>query len=347
MKKIYLLLCLFIASVSASFAQPIANAGMESWHSISVIPVIPLPPFPTVHAPTSWYGDDSIIRALGPALKPSGIFSSNLFQDTFRHSGSFSAKVMSLNQDTLGIVPGMVANTKPEFSLSGLGGGGSLTDFLTFTGGTPTTLRTRTVSAWVAYKGGLDTITSTMGGPDTGMMIVQAIAVVGGADSVIGMGFMPIFPSDTFVEVTATVMYFGDTTFTTDFARIIFASSGGASSILDSSTLWVDDVSMTGTHQEPPPPPPVDHTGVRNTKKANNVVAVYPNPANNTLFFEAKNNDMLRCRIMSADGRIVAIKSFSGSTSVDVSSIAAGSYFYFLTDDKNAVVQHGKVNVTH
>lgn len=345
MKKLYLSICLLFCAVSASFGQTIANAGMESWRNITIIS---LPPA-FAHAPNAWFGDDSLLLALGPIVAAGDTFHANLSKSTtFKHSGTASARVITLKQgNTLGMIPGMLANAKPDFNASGAGSGGSLTSLLSFTGGTATTLRTQTVSAWVAYFPGIDTITHTMGGHDSALMMVQAIAVVGGIDSVIGLGIMPIVPSDTFVQVTAAINYnVADTAyFTTDIVRIIFLSSGGATQMLDSSTLYVDDVSATGNPQSPPPPP-VDHTGVGSVAKSNSV-AVYPNPANNTLFFDTKVTGTLRCYMMSADGRVVANKVISGKTSMDVSHMAAGTYTYYLADEKNTVVQHGKVTVTH
>jgi hypothetical protein len=343
MKKIYLSLCLLISAVSASFGQTIANAGMETWRTIFIF-TSPLTP---AHAPNQWFGDDSLILGMGPIIASGDTFYANLFKSTsFKHSGTASAKLLTLRQgSTFGNVPAMLTNAEPTVDVSGGGGGGgSITDLLTFTGGTPTTLRTQTVSAYVAYFPGIDTTTHMMGGADSGMLMVQAVAVVGGIDSVIGIGFAPIPASDTFVEITATVNYI-DTYYTTDIVRIIFASSGGAMEILDSSTLYVDDVSMYGTPQTPPPPP-VDHTGVGSVAKGN-AVTVYPNPANNMLYFGTKLSGTLRCHIMSADGRAVATKIVTGNTSMDISQMAAGTYFYFLTDEKNTVIQNGKVNVRH
>jgi hypothetical protein len=338
MKKLYF----FAASILAAFtvsAQTVPNGGMESWRTgtSGTGPVIP------IQAPTTWYGFDSTIIALGESFGPLAGFTSywhaQLWQETtLKNSGTSSAKMMTLMQDSLGFVPGMLSSAKVNVDVPTLmavvSAGGDPMSAITFSGGVPVTTRTRTVSAYVAYFPGKDTGTGIMGGPDTATLTVQAVSSQLGTDSVIGLGYVAIPPHSTFTQVTANVTY-ADTTLQVDKVRIIFASSGAGANNLDSSTLYVDDVTMTGTHQST--------AGVTAVNAGSNI-QVYPNPASGKLFINAPLNQQLSYTLMSATGQLVANGTVNGSTSVDLVGIASGIYYYAIRN-ANGVVKSGKVTV--
>src|ERR1700733_553129 len=98
MKKIYLIVCLLIAC-NGAFAQTFANAGMETWRNSTS----GTSPSFAVHAPTQWYGFDSLIIAdgesFGSFIGAGSNWHAQLFQEaTIVHSGSNSAKLMTLKQ---------------------------------------------------------------------------------------------------------------------------------------------------------------------------------------------------------------------------------------------------------
>ena len=336
MKKILLLLLAVIPAIN-SFAQTVPNAGMETWRSGSsgTGPVI------SIHAPTEWYGFDSLIIADGEAfasLIGAGTdWHAQLFQEnTIKNSGSSSAKLITLKQDTLGMFAGMLSSSAVSVDVAAVIAGADPMSALTFSGGIPVTLRIETVSAYVEYFPGKDSITHLFGGPDTATLSVQAISNVGGYDSVIGAGFIKIPPHSTFTQVTATLSYV-DTFNTTDKMRIIFASSGGAAQSLDSSILYVDDISMTGI-------PQVSHVSVGNVAN-NNDVKVYPNPASDKLYINSRQNEMLSYTLVSVRGQVVANGTINGKTTIDISSLPNGLYFYTLSGSGGNTVQHGKISV--
>ncbi len=334
MKKIYLLFCI-LATGYAATAQTFANAGMETWRSgISGLDT----PF-IVTAPVSWFGFDSLIIAdgetFGGAIGAGNNWSAQLFQDTsIKHGGASSAKLMTLQQDVLGLFPGILSNAQPAINVIAVIGGASPMSALSYSGGTAVTQHITSVSAWVQYKPGVDSL--GMPAQDTGIMIVQALAQIGGIDSVVGTGTLIIPPTGpAFMQVTDTIVY---TTpgYYVDTIRVNFASSGGATTNMDSSTLWVDDVTMVGVYQTP--------ASVKQVVN-NDAVKVYPNPANTTLTLEGPQNAGLSCQVYAVSGQVVITKTLTGNDVLDVTNLPAGMYFYAISDKSGNTIQHGKVTV--
>ena len=332
MKKIYFLLAA-LAAGNCVTAQTVANAGMETWRSgtTGTSPAI------TIHAPTSWYGLDSLViadgEAFGSFIGAGSNWHAQLFQEgTIVHGGSSSAKMMTLKQDTLGYFAGMLSNSAIAVNVTALIAGGSFASAVSYSGGTPITSRVKTVSAWVRYTAGLDSITHLPGGIDSGSLNVNIYSHITstGIDSLVGTGSVKIAPSATWTQVTATVVY-TDTVDGADTARILFASSGQTGA-LDSSTLYVDDITMVYV-------PP---SGVQNVI-AGSDVNVYPNPVSGMLNIEGDNAGST-FHLFSVNGQLVATKALSGKDNVDVSALAEGLYFYTITDGGNTV-KRGKVSV--
>ena len=147
----------------------------------------------------------------------------------------------------------------------------------------------------------------------------------------VGTGIVNIGPSTSFHQVTATVAY-TDLEDGADTVRILFASSG-QTDVSDSSTLYVDDVTMTYA----------SNLGVKNVA-ANKVVKVYPNPASETLYIDANGNEGADFTLFSVNGQVVGTKVLSGNEAVDVSFLPDGLYFYTVTGKDNTV-QRGKISV--
>ncbi len=328
-----------VAFTSFGQAVPVPNSGMETWRSNSAGGVgFPPGPVVPIEAPTEWFGFDSIVVAYGEMFGGIAGFGSDWHQqvfeeNTFKNGGSASAKVMTRVQDSLGAFAGILSSSKMDLDITALSSGtGDPMDAVIFEGGTPTTLRITTVSAWVAYFPGNDTSTG-MPGADEGVMNVQAVATYGGADTVIGTGMVIITPSTSFTQVTCSLTY---TTHAFDInkVRIIFMSSGGSGAPLDSSTLFVDDVTMMGEPQW------ASHLTAKS-----DVVRVYPNPANGTLYLDGPTNVGLSCAVSSVSGQLVTSKALNGADKLDISGLPAGLYLYSITDASGNAVQTGKVTV--
>ena len=335
MKKLYTSLTALLLS-GAAFGQTFDNSGMETWRSGSsgTSPVV------SIQAPTQWYGFDSMVVALGQSfgalLGAGSDWHPQLFQEnTLKKSGSSSAKIMTVKQDTLGYFSGLLSNAAVNVDVAALTLGGDPMSAISFEGGTPVTQRITSVSAWVAYFAGKDEVTGMMGGADEGLLTVQAIALIAGVDSVIGTGSANISPSATFTQITANVTY-TTTGYDINKVRVLFASSGGSGSQLDSSTLYIDDVTMIGVPQS-----------VAHTNENNNIVKVSPIPASNNVYFNGPASQSLHCVISSVSGQSVASLPITGNTTLDVANLPVGLYLYTITHTDGTIAQRGKISIAH
>lgn len=319
MKK--LLLFITALTVGNIANAQIANAGLESWRTSSAGSLLPK----IVRAPISWYGSDSLIIATGQSIgtllsiDPS-VWQTQLFKDsTTVHGGTYSAKLVTKDQDTLGIFPGTLSNCENHVIIDMLSG---TVDFYQ-TGGTPVTERVVSVSAWVNYQ--------PASGSDTASLTIQALGKYDGADTTFGFGGIPITATTGWVQVTANMTY-TTTSINVDTLRITFASSGGAS-MAEGSTLFVDDVTMVTE--------PQSVQTLANSK----VVKVYPNPANDMLYVEANNYSSYICKLIANDGRVVATATIDGKTGIDISALPSGNYSYIISNMSGVAVQNGKVAI--
>ncbi len=319
MKKIYLVLCAVIMALGSQ-AQVLPNAGFESWHINTAGGSTPK----AIYVANSWYGADSLIISLGEAfgsilMIDDSVWKPQLFKDSLNvHSGTYSAKIVTKDQDTLGIFPGVVSNAAAHVNL---------TDFsLYYTGGTHITYRANTVSAWVKYIAGA--------AADSGVLTVQVLGAAGGKpDSVLGAGLVKIGASTAFGQVTANIVY-TNVDAVPDTIRVTFASSKGGTASTINSTLYIDDVTMTGS--------PLSAAELAANGSA---VSVYPNPATNTLHLGTRGNEAITCKLVSVTGQVVATKTFTGNTTMDVAQVAAGLYFYSIIDANGNTTQTGNVSI--
>ncbi len=321
MKKIYLALSLLVFAFAAN-AQTIPNGGMETWRVNSAGSTNPK----IVRCPINWYGADSLIIGIGQSFGTllgisDTVWQQQIYKDSGinAHGGTYSAKLVTKNQDTLGIFPGILSNaeTHVAISLTGIGG-------FSQTGGLGTTLRTKTVSAWVKY--------SPASPVDSAAINIEAHGNVNGvADSLIGFGFLKVGASSSFVQVTVNMTY-PDTTLIMDTLRISFASSADTAAV--GSTLWVDDVTAVGVAQ------PISVNNVY----ANANISVYPNPASDVLYIDNKATAALTANLYAVNGAVVATKAISGNGKMDISTLPAGLYFYSLTDS-GTILKRGKITV--
>jgi len=327
MKKLLLLLAASVCGY-ASFGQTIVGADMETWRTGTAGSGHPL----TVTAPTGWYGDDSLIIGLGQTIghtilmAPDSVWVRNLFrEDVITHGGSHSAKVMTMLQDTI-LIPGVLTTATTHVGITFTP---PYISGITFTGGNAVSIKPTSVSAWVQYFAGKDSTGAT--GIDSGILNVQALAHIGGRDSVIGAGSVTIGPSSSWVQVTANVTY-SDTVDAIDTMRISFGSSR-PSTALDSSTLYVDDVTMTSV-------PNPDHTGFGALPAG--AICVTVTPARQSIFISDPISVSLRVAIYTTDGKLAMTRQINGSETIDLSSLAPAVYIYAITDEQGRLLQRGR-----
>jgi len=336
MKNAVFFICAFMAGAS-SFAQTIPNGNMESWRGFTTGTIAPR----FLLAPSSWFGlDSTLIFAAETYIGDTNMTEQLFKENTHIHSGGLSSKLMTKHQDTLGNFPGYLTNANPTVNASLFSGGGP--GAVTFTGGTPVTMKITSVSAYVEYFPGIDTTTHHMGGADVATIGASVFAYRSGVDTFyqIGQGGAVISPTDSFIQVTANITY-TDSLDSVALVQIFFGSSGGVITHtynLDSSTLYVDDVSMTGV------PEPHASTQVPFITQ-NNIVNVYPNPTDGILYFKCPRNVNLSCKLFSVSGQNVMSRTLTGNDRVDISALPAGLYTYSISDGSGNTVQRGTVGL--
>lgn len=331
MRKLYLLVFVLFAAFRGN-TQTIPNAGMETWRTGSAGGAAPV----TIEAPTQWYGADSTVIAMGQffgsliSIPPSAWKRQTFKESTIVHGGSYSAKLMTRDQDTLGIFPGILSNANATVLITVTGGSPSFGG-ITYHGGTAVTQRPTSVKAWVRYDPGKDSTGAT--GIDSGRLTVQALSTIGGQDSIIGIGIVTIPPTGgSWMEVTAPVTYSLPDNIV-DTVRITFTSSRGINN-LDSSTLYIDDLSMTSVPQSV------------SELSAQKIASVYPNPAKGSLYIDGSYNGNATLTLMSIAGQTVAVKTLTGKDVIDLTALAPGIYCYTISDGSNSILQKGQVTVT-
>lgn len=314
MKKIYILLSVLALAFSVN-AQTIPTGDMEMWRTNSAGSTNPK----IVRAPHNWYGADSLIIGIGQVFGtilsiPDTVWRQQLFKDSAAnaHGGTYSAKLVTRDQDTLGIFPGVMSNAQANVDLS--------TFAVTFSGGLSTTLRTTSVSAWVKYE--------PASAVDSANIMVQAYGTVDGIDSLLGYGYLKIGATPTFTQVTANVIY-PNPSLIVETLRITFASSSDTAA--EYSTLWVDDVSAVGVAQ------PISVNDVNKTS-----ISVFPNPATDVLYISGAKH--VTCNIVAIDGTVVATQNIDQKGSIDLTTLASGMYLYTLTEN-GKLIQKGQVSI--
>jgi hypothetical protein len=313
MKKLYLLFTILIAGLAAS-AQNL-QGDMENWQTYNVgFPI----PNKQLEKPAGWRGADSLICTLGPFVQPGGNFGKQVFKSSDAHGGSFAARLLNRDQDTLGIFPGLLTNAKILVDLQ-------TADF-SFTGGTPVTGRIDTVKAWVKYF---------PKGADEGALTALAVitgAGAGGADSVVGMGSAIITGDTSYYQVEAVLTY--PDNLTPNALQVTFSGSSNFGSAEDSTELFVDDVTAVGS------------VGINMQLFEEAVLGVYPNPAANTVYLNSTVKQPLTWELYTQTGaKVIEPVMINSKATADISTVASGVYIYQVKDKNGVTVQTGKLNV--
>lgn len=309
MKKTITLLAAGLILAGSAQAQ-LMNTDMELWHTYTSGP-----PNVTLESPNGWYGLDSTLATFGIIL---GAGKKQVYKSTDKHGGTYAAALVSRSYTGFGVVPGILSNAHIAVDLA--------TQDYVLSGGTPVTQRIGTVSAWVKY---------VPKGNDSG--VVGAFAVIqgigaGGADSVIGEGFTTFGAINNYTQMTVPITYINNTQIPThiQFGFI----SGNLDNGVDSSVLYVDDVSMTVA------------SGISQQLVKNKIVSCYPNPASNTLYLSTNEAEKLIWEAVSANGQLVASKEFTKTATVSLNDLPSGTYFFRVLNMNKEMIQTGKFVVT-
>lgn len=93
--------------------------------------------------------------------------------------------------------------------------------------------------------------------------------------------------------------------------------------------IYIDDVSLT-------------HSGTGIEEMQNDAVSVYPNPAVDQFQISASIPDQLQLTLFDAEGKMLKMETFCGTTTVSLDGLAQGVYFYEVFSE-NGLVKKGKV----
>ncbi|MCD6064760.1 MAG: hypothetical protein K0R82_2671 [Flavipsychrobacter sp.] len=314
MKTLFTLLS-FLAITTVANAQNLQGT-LETWQNYMVgFPI----PTTQLEKPAGWHGSDSLVFQLGPLVSPGTTFEKQLFRTTTAHGGAYAALLANRYQgSTLGVLPALMTNAIINIDMSTM-------DF-TVSGGTPVTMRIDTVKAWVRYL---------PRGTDMGVMTAQAVrtgAGAGGADSVVGEGFVDITANNNYYEIVAALSY--PNNLTPNALQVSFAGSSDFAAATDSTELFVDDVSAVGT------------VGVKMQLFTKPVIEVYPNPATAQVYITNTTKEAVTWELYSMNGaKVLDGITVKGKTEADVSAVATGSYIYQVKNKGGDIVQTGKLDV--
>lgn len=324
MKQLLLSLTAIICIAGAS-AQNL-NGTFESWRSYNS-------GFPAANleAPFGWYGVDSAAAPLFAFFAPGKQYKKQIFKSTDFHSGAFAARIMSRFQDSslpISVVPGGLSNAKFVITV---GSGGNPN--IDYNGGTAVNGKVVEVKAWIKHV--------PKSPDDSGWINVQAVraAANGGgttADTLIGTGDGFYAATPTYTQVTIPVIYDAAFSGIDPNKIVVSASSSDGTNPTDSTSFYIDDVTMTmwsnGVKEEIP-------------LFQQQVVKCYPNPSTGILNLKSDSGEKLLWEAYTTDGKLLTSQSFTGSTSVDLRGNAAAQYFFMVKNSSGKVVQTGNFNL--
>jgi len=298
MKKL-LSFALVLHLAAPAKAQTIVNGDMETWthYSSASVPLM---------KPTGWNNwDDGFITGLS-FTAPGKPFTSMLYKDSVNvHSGTAAAKIITALQGDSNIYSGAMSYGLLSQVYSGTYKG---TQAL---GGVNVTSRISKVSAWLSSH--------PMDISDAAVMQVFAVkndAGFAGYDSVVGTGYLPVY-SDVPYTLTDCNIVYKDPDVVPD--RILVQFNISVLSGKPGGVFYIDDVSMT------------DPTGIETPLFTGESFNVFPNPARDVLYI-SNTAGATEIKIFTTTGRLVRQQAINGNTSIDISTLPAGSYLYQATD---------------
>lgn len=293
--------------LNVTSAQTVVFSEMENWRTPSV-------GFPStiLDAVDGWRCPDSLAHAFSFIV---GTPSRQLYKSTDKHGGNFAARIVTQNQgSTLGDLAGVLTNAVINLDI--------VNQDFTLSGGTTLYGRVNFVNAWLKYNSN---------GGDSATVVVSSIIKGGksnGEDSVVGSGLHYIITSQPYTLVSVPIDY-GSNTASPNALQIVFTSSGRQATV--GSELFIDDVSYS-----------IFPAGVENVNN-NTKFTVSPNPASTTL--QLQSEDKVRFIMYSITGQQVLSADVNGTTSVDVSSLGAGTYYYTAINANGEMVKNSSITI--
>ena len=312
MKKLFLFVCTAICAGAAT-AQNI-NGTFETWrtYNAGIFPPVPC------EAPQGWVGTDSLAITFGQLTDFTGTYSKQLYKTTDKHSGTYAAKLVTVDQDTLGIFPCIMTNTNININFSTLD--------VTFTGGAVVTQRIASMTAWLKHVP-----QAVDDSADIYIMAVLAGQGMNGTDSVVGEGEIYLGATPNYTQQTIPI-YYVNSTVVPDRIQIFFVSSDGTNPTVNTA-LYVDDATLNTAN------------GVSLPVFTEEIVKCYPNPSTGTLYLNSSNAETLTWEAYASNGQLVATREFTNTATVQLNNMPAGQYFYRVSNKSKELVQTGKFSL--
>ena len=294
--KIRLLLSLtFVTLLSAAYGQ-VPNGNLEAWTVYTS-----LASGVTADVPTGWDVPDKIAADLG-------ITDRNCTKETSNvHGGSAAARLETKTLNVLGTpldVPGTITTGVISF------------DFVTFTpavvGGAPITAAYDALGGYYQYA---------PSGSDT----MNVVVLMFSGEDTIGMGqYRDPATSGSYQSFNCPITYFVPGT--PDQMQITITSSGGFTSLVPGSVLYVDDLEVTGG------------INVEDFEGYGIARNIYPNPASEYININNPANNDVTMEVYNMNGQKVDVVTLSPEmNSVNLAAYASGIYTFRLIDNGTVV----------
>ena len=294
--KIRLLLATSLITLTTVSYSQVPNGDMEDWTVYtSVASGI------SCDVPDGWDVPDKIAADLGISDRNCERNSDNV------HGGSFAAKLTTKTLDVLGTpldVPGTITTGVISF------------DFVTFT---PAVAGGAAISSNYDQLGGFYQYAPS--GSDT-MNI--AVLMFLGTDTVGAGQYRDPNTSAGYVSFVCPITYFAPVI--PDKMQITITSSGGFTSLVPGSVLYVDDLEVTGG------------VGVEEWNGYGIKRNVYPNPASDYININNPATNDVTIEVYSLSGQRVDVKTLSPDmNSINIDSYSSGIYSFRLVDNGTVV----------
>lgn len=294
--KIRLLLATSLITLTTVSYSQVPNGDMEDWTVYtSVASGI------SCDVPDGWDVPDKIAADLGISDRNCERNSDNV------HGGSFAAKLTTKTLDVLGTpldVPGTITTGVISF------------DFVTFT---PAVAGGAAISSNYDQLGGFYQYAPS--GSDT-MNI--AVLMFLGTDTVGAGQYRDPNTSAGYVSFVCPITYFAPVI--PDKMQITITSSGGFTSLVPGSVLYVDDLEVTGG------------VGVEEWNGYGIKRNVYPNPASDYININNPATNDVTIEVYSLSGQRVDVQTLSPDmNSINLESYSSGIYSFRLVDNGTVV----------
>lgn len=297
---------LFVLSVWLNIGISQPNSGFEDWVTEF-----------TYETPEHWQTFNFLSLASNPlsAFKATGL-------DV--HSGNYALKLKSIYLNN-NVLPDTfkVGDLAIGDTIGGTFIGKIHLSPVSFIYGFPYANRPSKLQFWAKYN--------PVGNDTAGAMVVLK-GWSNGLDT-IGYGELKINSTPGYTLFEVPIEYYNENI--PDSATVIFLPSRTMTSARQNSTLFVDDVALTGS------------VGLEETKHREPKVRVFPNPAREKITVSTTFHEAASVRIKDISGKELLFSPINdrGAT-FNISTLAPGMYFYEISDKKDNVLKCGRFNVT-